>query len=145
MCCVHFVLAYLYVCGQGPFIRFKLEFEEDLDFANIKFSFDGKLMLLGTAQGCVIALDSFSGEVFKTYRGHANSQQLPLAACFTHDADTVLSGSEDGSVWRWSTQTGEPLPVLTAHAGPVRVVQCNPTRKLVASACSVTCLWLDDE
>ena len=54
----------------------------------------------------------------------------------------MLSGSEDGTVWRWRTATGEALPPLQGHTGPVGALKVNPTRMLLASACSALCLWL---
>ena len=61
---------------------------------------------------------------------------------FGPDAEYVLSGSEDGTVWRWRTATGEALPPLQGHTGPVGALKVNPTRMLLASACSALCLWL---
>ena len=78
----------------------------------------------------------------RVFSGHDNSRQLPLEPCFGPDAEYVLSGSEDGTVWRWRTATGEALPPLQGHTGPVGALKVNPTRMLLASACSALCLWL---
>ena len=40
------------------------------------------------------------------------------------------------------TATGEALPPLQGHTGPVGALKVNPTRMLLASACSALCLWL---
>jgi len=126
--------------STGPFATFSID--KSLDFANIKFSHDGKLMLMGTAQGAVVSLDAFSGDVLQTYSGHDNTQGLPLSATFSPDASHVLCGSEDGALWRWNTLSGQALPSLTGHSAPVTTVVCNPTRMLLASACSTVNLWL---
>ena len=188
---------------KGPFATFAPDAGGPIDFSSVKFSHDGKLMLLGTTQGraprapwktaapeaslvgrlalpraprapaqaqgrlpprppasaagapglalcstpalCgtqVLLLDAFSGELERVFSGHDNSRQLPLEPCFGPDAEYVLSGSEDGTVWRWRTATGEALPPLQGHTGPVGALKVNPTRMLLASACSALCLWL---
>ena len=181
---------------KGPFARFTPDAGGPIDFSSVKFSHDGKLMLLGTTQGrapravedgragglprrpprpparsasasassgpppaspsslgrrcawaglvrhtpalCgtqVLLLDAFSGALERVFSGHDNSRQLPLEPCFVPDAEYVLSGSEDGTVWRWRTATGEALPPLQGHTGPVGALKVNPTRMLLASAC----------
>jgi len=127
---------------KGPFATFSPDLQGTKDFANVSFSHDGKLMLLATAQGLVAVLDAFSGELLHALSGHENEQGVPLAGCFSPDSQYVLCGAEDGSLWRWSVQTGQALARLDGHPGPVTCVKCNPTRMLLASACSLVCLWL---
>jgi len=130
---------------KGPFATFSPDMGGPIDFSSVKFSHDGKLMLLGTTQGAVLLLDAFTGDLVRTFSGHDNARQLPLEACFGPDAEYVLSGSEDGTIWRWRTQTGEALPPLQGHTGPVGAPKVNPTRMLLASACSALCLWLPQQ
>ena len=99
-------------------------------------------MLLGTTQGRVLCLDAFNGGLLNTFTGHSNDQQLPLEACFSPDGEYVISGSEDGTIWRWKTETAVPLPVLTGHEGAVSAVKCNPTRNMLASASTQVCFWI---
>ena len=190
---------------KGPFATFTPDMGGPIDFSSVKFSHDGKLMLLGTTQGTVprhvessrpeasatsatspsssprqrqnelraafslgqprpvgrcvpgwpaipalfrtqvLLLDAFTGGLVRTFSGHDNTRQLPLEACFGPDAEYVLSGSEDGTIWRWRTATGEALPPLQGHSGPVGALKVNPTRMLLASACSALCLWLPQQ
>uniref|UniRef100_A0A7S0P5K6 Anaphase-promoting complex subunit 4 WD40 domain-containing protein n=1 Tax=Calcidiscus leptoporus TaxID=127549 RepID=A0A7S0P5K6_9EUKA len=146
---------------KGPFTTFDLQqIGGKIGFANINFNYDGALMALGTSAGVVLVLDAFNGEVLRQFRGHVNDQGVPLEACFSPDSTQVLCGSEDGSVWRWALGQEQPqanalaeaqltpqhLPPLTGdltrHSEAVRVVRSNPTRTLVASACSSIFLWL---
>ena len=127
---------------KGPFATFAPDAGGPIDFSSVKFSHDGKLMLLGTAQGKVLLLDAFTGDLIRAFTGHSNSERVPLEACFSPDAEYVLGGSEDGSIWRWQTSNGQPMPPLTGHTGPVSAIKCNPTRMLFASACSLLCMWL---
>lgn len=126
---------------KGPF----LTFAPDLGSRGsscIKFSNDGKLMLLSTTNGRVLLLDAFKGDLIQCFSGHANQQGVPLEACFSADAEYILAGAEDGSIWRWHTRTGQVLPALKGHPGAVGAIKCNPTRMMMASACSVVCMWL---
>ena len=54
----------------------------------------------------------------------------------------VMSGSEDGKIWRWRTHDASLVAAQAGHRGPVTSVKCNPTRQLVASAGEEVCLWL---
>lgn len=132
---------------KGPFVTFTPDplLAAPADFSSMKFSLDGKLMLLSTTRGQVLLLDAFDGKLLQTFSGHANTNQLPLEACFSPDADFVLSGSEDGTIWRWKVSTAEALPALRGHVGPVGAIKVNPTRALLASACSAVCLWLPNQ
>ena len=103
---------------------------------------DGKLMLQCTTEGKVLLLDAYDGKLIQSFSGHDNTRGLPLEACFSADAEYIVAGSEDGSIWRWHTRNGQVLPALKGHPGPVTAIKCSPTRMMMASACSMLCLWL---
>lgn len=140
---------------KGPFLTF---LTQDLggnhSFSGIKFSNDGTFMLLTTTNGVHMLLDAFNGTVIRTFSGHAPSQQSGAGAppgggqvheaCFSPDSDLVLSGGEDGGIWRYDTRTGSMMPVLREHHAPVGHIKCNPVRLMIASADTATCLWLPD-
>ena len=49
----------------------------------------------------------------------------------------LLTGSTDGKVHVWSTETGMRVGVLQGdHTGPVQCVQFNPKYMMLATACS---------
>jgi COMPASS component SWD2 len=127
---------------KGPFCTFAPDLSGPKDFSGIKFSGDGKLMLLSTTNGMHALLDAYKGGLLHTFTGHLNEQGLPLEACFTPDAGFVISGAEDGSLWRWQTSTGQASPILREHHAPLRSIKCNPTRMMLATACSQLSLWL---
>jgi len=137
---------------KGPFVTFGAAEFRGIDgqgadlgapksFGGIKFSNDGQWMLLSTLEGTVHLIDAYTGLLARTYTGHANEQRLALEACFTPDGGYVLSGSEDGAIWRWERESGASA-VLQEHGAPVTAIKCNPTRLMLASACSSVCLWL---
>jgi COMPASS component SWD2 len=137
---------------KGPFVTFgAAEFRgaegnggalgSPKSFGGIRFSNDGQWMLLSTTEGAVHLIDAYSGLLARTYTGHSNEQRMPLEASFTPDGGFVLSGSEDGAIWRWDRESGASA-VLREHSAPVTCIKCNPTRLMLASACTSVCLWL---
>ena len=127
---------------KGPFLTFSPNLGGAESFSCIKFSNDGKLMLQSTTQGKVLLLDAYKGDLIQSFSGNDNVTGMPLEACFSADAEYCVAGSEDGSIWRWHTRTGQALPPLKGHPGPVTALKCSPTRMMMASACSLLCLWL---
>ena len=127
---------------KGPFLTFTPELGGPKSFSGIKFSHDGKKMLLSTTQGVHALLDAFLGTLDTTLQGCTNEQGLALEASFSPDSMYVLAGGDDGGIWRWEIETGKAMPVLREHDAPVRSIKCNPTRMMIASADSAVCLWL---
>ena len=129
---------------KGPFVTFTPDLGGASSFSCLKFSHDGKLMLLGTTMGRVALLDAFTGDLLRTFSGHSNESRTPLECAFAPDAQSVYCGSEDGAIWRWQTQTGAALAPLRAHTAAVGALKFNPTRMILASACAqpAVALWL---
>jgi len=125
---------------RGPFATFTPD-ASTKSCSCIKFSNDGNYMLQCTAKATVLLLDAYKGDLLQTFTGHDNSSGMPLEASFSADAEYIVAGSEDGSVWRW-TRSGQAMPALKGHHGPVTAVKCSPTRRMMASACSVLSLWM---
>lgn len=128
----------------GPFDTFAAVFDSQRDISTLKFNRDGKVMLVATTRGEVLTLDAFKGGVIGRFSGHSNATNTPIEAELSADGAQVLSGSEDGTVWRWDEAAATPLAPLRAHTGAVTVLRHNPTRRLLASAGAdgCVCLWL---
>ena len=106
--------------GKGPFTTFAPDVGGPVNFSCVKFSYDGKLMLLGTTQGTLLLLDAFNGELVRSFSGHDNAQQLPLEACFR-------CGAAEGASNRLA-----PASATLTHLGPRRAAA--PTRTLFSPA-----------
>ena len=63
--------------------------------------------------------------------GHSQSV---LSTCFAKDNRTLLSGSADGTIRVWDSQTGELHAQLEDHDGPVTCVRLSPDGAVMASA-----------
>lgn len=129
---------------KGPFVTFAPDLGGNRGFSGLKFSNDGKMMLLATMQGPHVLLDAYSGNMLQRFAGHSNEAGLPLEACFSPDSEFVLAGGDDGGIYRWATRTGSALPTLREHTSPVVALKVNPTRMMLASACTAVAMWLPD-
>ncbi|XP_063330143.1 WD repeat-containing protein 82-like [Pelmatolapia mariae] len=128
---------------KGPFTCFETRFNRVCDWTGLKFSSDGKQILISTNKGIIGVLNAFNGSVLHTFSGYNNSKGISLEACFTPDSQFVMIGSEDGRVHVWSTESGMKVAVLDGkHPGPISALQFNPRFMTFVSACSNTTFWL---
>ena len=77
---------------KGPFTTFKLEREKDCDWTEMKFSPDGKLILISTNGSVIRLLDAFQGQPIHSFVGHTNAKGQSLEASFSPDAQFVFAG-----------------------------------------------------
>jgi len=128
---------------KGPFATFKLQQDKDCDWTGLKFSPDGKLILISTNGQVVRLIDAFQGTPLQTFTGHQNNKGIALEASFSPDSQFVFSGSTDGKIHAWNTETGQKVIVLNGdHTGPVQCVQFNPKYMMLSTACNNMAFWL---
>lgn len=53
--------------SQGPFATFKMNYDRTCEWTSLKFSNDGKLILLATNGGFLRLVDAFKGAVLHTF------------------------------------------------------------------------------
>ncbi|CAG07006.1 unnamed protein product [Tetraodon nigroviridis] len=122
---------------KGPFATFKLQYDRTCEWTGIKFSNDGKLILLSTNGAALRILDAFKGVVLHSFGGYNNSKGVTLEASFTPDSQFVMIGSEDGKIHVWNAESGMKVALLDGkHTGPICCLQFNPKYMTFASACS---------
>lgn len=80
---------------------------------------------------------------YKVFTGHTNEGQSELDACFTPNAQYVLSGSDDRGIYVWRAEDGKLAKVLKGHTSSAGRVLCSPKFEVIASACANTALWID--
>uniref|UniRef100_A0A672NYE8 Twinfilin-2-like n=1 Tax=Sinocyclocheilus grahami TaxID=75366 RepID=A0A672NYE8_SINGR len=111
----------------GPFATFKLQYERTCEWTGLKFSNDGKLILVSTNGGTLRVLDAFKGAVLHSFGGYNNSKGVILEASFTPDSQFIMIGSEDGKIHVWNAESGMKVALLDGkHTGPVTCLQFNP-------------------
>lgn len=138
---------------KGPFNQVKFE-EKSPSFRcwkSLKFSPDGKQMLITTNTEAIYILDAFTGQLLnKLTIGSPATEpiELPSEASYSPDSQYILSGSEDGCLHIWSMKTGNKISILKPdrpRAEPVNCLKFNPKYMLIASACSRMSFWIPDE
>ncbi|KAF6101664.1 WD repeat domain 82 [Phyllostomus discolor] len=128
---------------QGPFATFKMQYDRTCEWTGLKFSNDGKLILISTNGSFIRLIDAFKGVVMHTFGGYANSKAVTLEASFTPDSQFIMIGSEDGKIHVWNGESGIKVAVLDGkHTGPITCLQFNPKFMTFASACSNMAFWL---
>jgi len=126
---------------KGPFSSFVLN-QNPVEWLGLKFSSDGKYLLLSTTNGLIFLVDSYTGEHKQTFSNTlGNSSTSICEASFSPDGQFVLVGSDDGSIHVWETLSGREVAIWKGHVGPVSVVQWNPKMAMVASGCSTLAFW----
>jgi len=131
---------------KGPFASFRLSIEKGCEWTGLKFSPDGKTILLSTNGPVIRLVDAFHGNPLQTFSGFVNNKGIPLEASYSPDSQFVFSGSTDGRVHCWSTESGAKICSFGAdHTGPVQCVQFNPKFMMLASGCTNMAFWLPDD
>ncbi|KAH3765470.1 Wdr82 protein [Pelomyxa schiedti] len=126
---------------NGPFATFIIEGPR-FESSHIKFSPDGKNLLLATNEKLVVVLDAFNGDQRHTFTNLTNNYSIIQEASWSPDSQYILAGSSDGTIHVWSVITGNEVAVWEGHPGPVSVVKWSPRASLVASGCTNLVLWL---
>eukprot|EP01102_Stenamoeba_stenopodia_P019490 TRINITY_DN7377_c0_g1_i1.p1 TRINITY_DN7377_c0_g1~~TRINITY_DN7377_c0_g1_i1.p1 ORF type:complete len:325 (+),score=43.44 TRINITY_DN7377_c0_g1_i1:275-1249(+) len=127
---------------KGPFATFQVPHPRVVEWHTMKFSSNGKHILLSTHENTIFLIDAFTGEKTMSYTSFLNNAELAIEASFSPDGKYVLSGSEDGSIHVWNALSGEQVSVWQGHPTPVLAVQWNPKKMMVASACINLGLWI---
>jgi COMPASS component SWD2 len=124
---------------KGPFSNFKVNKDPtnpNVEWTGLKFSPDGKTILVSTNGSMIKLIDAFTGNVLHTFTGHANVKNIPIEASFTPDSQYVLSGSSDGRIHIWSVEKGNKVAVLSSdHQDTIQCIQFNPKYMMFASTC----------
>ena len=103
---------------------------KEIEWTGLKFSPDGKSILISTNGSVIKLIDSYNGTSLQTFTGetdishnnisltfpslspgHLNSKQLPLEASFSPDSQFVISGSSDGRIHIWNSENGQKVRV----------------------------------
>ncbi|WVZ99459.1 hypothetical protein U9M48_044751 [Paspalum notatum var. saurae] len=118
---------------KGPFDTF-LVGGDTAEVSDIKFSNDGKSMLLTTTNNHIYVLDAYGGD--------KPSPNVTNEAAFTPDGQYVISGSGDGTLHAWSINTVQEVACWNSHIGPVTALKWAPRRAMFATASTALTFWI---
>ncbi|XP_031623759.1 WD repeat-containing protein 82-like [Contarinia nasturtii] len=130
---------------KGPFETFNLNTKSE--WTGLKFSKNGKTILISTAGQIIHMIDAFDGvrhAPLKNFIGHSNYMKLPIEASFSPNSQYIFAGSDDGRIHCWDADTGFKVCALNGGQGqttPVQCVQFNPKLMMLASACKNVTWW----
>jgi len=131
---------------KGPFATFRFTYEKDMEWTSLKFSPDGKTIMMCSNGSLIRIVDAFHGTPIQTFTGHLNNKSVQLEAAFSPDSQYVFSGSSDGLIHVWNAENGYKVCVLNAdHPGPIQCVKFNPKYMMMATACTNMAFWLPIE
>ncbi|CAI5439674.1 unnamed protein product [Caenorhabditis angaria] len=128
---------------HGPFLSFALP--EDLtnvEWRSVRFSQEGRLMLICTNSNKLVLLDARTGAVQWILEAHKNDANLPLVASFSPDSKYVFVGSSDKLIYAYCTTTGKTVcKYHTPHSATPTIVEWNPVFLSFISAEKSMVLW----
>lgn len=130
---------------RGPFLTFQVEHHAELEWTGLKFSPDGRYLLLSSAEKHFLA-DSYTG----AHVAELTARDILTPASFSPDGQYVFSGTTKGDICVWNAKEsdlvpfpiGHPLHQFSGHPGPVSNVLFNPRYSMFASACQELRFWL---
>ncbi|XP_021727548.1 protein ANTHESIS POMOTING FACTOR 1-like isoform X1 [Chenopodium quinoa] len=128
---------------KGPFEIYSVG--GDFSDANVvKFSNDGRLMLLTTTNGFIHVLDSFRGTLLCSFNVKPVSTSSTLEASFSPEGMFVISGSGDGSVYAWSVRSGKEVASWMSTEKEPPVIKWAPGNVMFATGSSELSFWVPD-
>ncbi|KNA21543.1 hypothetical protein SOVF_042030 [Spinacia oleracea] len=125
---------------KGPFDTF-LVGGDNAEVCDIKFSNDGKSMLLTTTNNNVYVLDAYAGEKRCGFSLEP-SQNTTIEATFTPDGQYVVAGSGDGSMHAWNINMRSEVARWSSHIGVPSCLKWAPRRVMLVAASSVLTFWI---
>ncbi|CAN6338026.1 unnamed protein product [Urochloa humidicola] len=127
---------------KGPFEIFSVG-NDDSEAHVIKFSSDGRRILLTTKTGRVHVLDSFHGNSIASYNVKPVVTNSTLEASFSPDGNHIISGSGDGSVYAWNVRNGKVARWGSTDNEPPLVRWAPGSLMFVTGSSELSC-WVPD-
>ncbi|MCL7050124.1 hypothetical protein MKW94_022302 [Papaver nudicaule] len=127
---------------KGPFDTFFVG-GDTAEVSDIKFSNDGKSMLLTTTHNNIYVLDAYGGEKRCGFSVEPSSN-VAIEATFTPDGQYVVSGSGDGTLHAWSINMRNEVACWNSHIGVATCLKWAPRRAMFVAASSVLTFWIPD-
>ncbi|XP_070495335.1 WD repeat-containing protein 82-like [Chironomus tepperi] len=132
------------VDDDSPIIRLHFDGQES-QWKLMKFSNNGKYLMINTNSSLTIIIDVDSGEMCRRLYGYNNKYRLPIETCFSPDSKFVLGGSQDGKVHIWNLETHDKDILDKPATGSTGKIIFNPVFMCFATAGEKYHLWIEKE
>ncbi|XP_047311566.1 protein ANTHESIS POMOTING FACTOR 1 [Impatiens glandulifera] len=125
---------------KGPFDTFLVGGDMS-EVCDIKFSNDGKSVLLTTTRNSIYVLDAYGGDKRCSFNLDP-SPNTPIEATFTPDGKYILSGSGDGNLYAWNISSANKVSNWDSEIGATSCLKWAPRRAMFVTASSVLNFWI---
>jgi COMPASS component SWD2 len=123
----------------------KFNYEKETTFNGLKYSDDGKLLMVSTNKTLIITLNSDSGEDTGRFYDFQKNGQNYFEASFTPFSEFICSGSSNGQIHFWDVKTGQKIAKLKDN-GLIECVKFNPVLMMMATAAKNQLrFWIEKE
>ena len=128
---------------KGPRTVFTANYRGKGAWSGLKFSNDGKKILISTNGNKIHLIDAFSGILLQNFCGFINHRGATLEAAFSPDSEYVFGGSTVGNFVIWSVEDPEFLEILDSGEPHSSLrVHFNPKRMMFVSAGTHLAFWI---
>lgn len=100
---------------------------------SLMLSGDGLCYIASCLDSSVRLVDKSDGTILNTFAGHKNTQYR-IRGTFNNSDSSILSGSEDGSIYIWDFLTTKVVSVLKGHTDTVSSISYHPKLDIAVSA-----------
>ncbi|CAL9050741.1 unnamed protein product [Musa banksii] len=125
---------------KGPFDTF-LVGGDTAEVCDIKFSNDGRSMVLTTTNNNIYILDAYGGDKRCGFSLEP-SPNLTTEATFTPDGQYVVAGSGDGTLHAWYINKPNEVASWNSYIGAVTCLKWAPRRVMFAAASTALTFWI---
>ena len=111
---------------------------------SVKLGNDSQCYLASLTNSTIQLLDGPTGKLLNTFQGH-KQEKYRLESIFSSDESTVISGSEDSTIYMWDMLNADVVKKLEGHLGAVVSLAAHPINKSVllsGSADGTIKLWI---
>lgn len=135
---------------NGPFVTHKFN-KDMMVWKSVKFSPDGKSILISTNSTKVRLIDSYTGKTIRQFGSRKNDIAIPIDASFTPDSDYILTGSSNGNLNIYSlncnrighSEEGLKIAEISSNENEaITEVELNPKYSMIVTASSFVGFWI---
>lgn len=141
---------------KGPFATWTIEDAQFTpgrlpEWTSLKFSPDGKQLIITTTADIIYILDAFEGKLLQRLVGHSGTDNVASCGeevCVTPDARFVMAGGRDSHLRIWDLNQrdildNQPFATLpTPHKTGIKIVGYNPSNAVAATGAGELAFWL---